>query len=58
MIQNSTLLRGGGLAQVGGTLLVIRTTNGQFPHETSLDITSFLQRSEYLIIKVALYPNG
>ena len=31
--------RGGGLAQAGGTLSVIRTTNGQIPHKMLLEVT-------------------
>jgi len=31
--------RGGGLAQAGGTLSVIRTTNGQISHERLLEVT-------------------
>ena len=31
--------RRGGLAQAGGTLSVIRTTNGQIPHKRLLEVT-------------------
>ena len=43
--------RRGGLAQAGGTLSVIRTTNGQIPHKRSLEVTPPLAPNRLLAVR-------